>query len=179
MIGNLQHTKSATSQTLVEELKGVSLIKEPGQDVNYFGYCVVELCCRISGVGAEPEDQSVIAATTFLECDVLAFKLKALDLLGNIDDNTTALTWTSIVIYLQATYMSFKGQHLWTPQVTGKIKQDEELSTIHVAIKKISTKIGSNGDGANGGGRPQNNQGAESRKCYNCGKNGHLARDCQ
>ena len=92
-IGNLQQANSAASRTLVEELKGMSLIKKPGQDVNVFGDRVVELCRRISGVGAEPEDLSVIAATTFLECDILAFKLKALDLHGRADDDITDLTW--------------------------------------------------------------------------------------
>ena len=103
----------------------MSLIKEPRQDVDAFVDCVVELCRQINGVGAEPEDLSAIAATTLLECDVLAFKLKALDLHGRVDENTTALTRTSIVISLQAKYRSLKGQQLWTPQVTDKIKQEE------------------------------------------------------
>ena len=105
--------------------------------------------------------------------------MKALDLHGRVNDDITALTWESIVSSLQAKYRSLKGQHICTPQVTGKIKQDKELSSLHVAVNKITARIGSNGDGVNGGGRPQNNLGAESRKCYNCGKSGHLARDCQ
>ena len=68
----------------------MSLIKEPGQDVDAFGDRVVEFCRWISGVGAEPENLSVIAAATFLEFDVLALKLKALDLHGRVDDYITA-----------------------------------------------------------------------------------------
>ena len=46
MIGKLQQTNSAASRTLVEELKEMSLIKEPGQYVDAFGDRVVELCRR-------------------------------------------------------------------------------------------------------------------------------------
>ena len=66
VIKTLQQTKSAASRTLVEELKWMSLIKEPRQDVDAFVDCVVELCRQINGVGAEPEDLYIIAATTFL-----------------------------------------------------------------------------------------------------------------
>ena len=114
VIRKLQQTNSAASRTLVEELKGMFLIKEPGQYVDAFGDRVVELCRRISGVGAEPDNLSIIAATTFLKCDVLDFKLKSLDLHGRVDDDITTLTWESIVSSLQAKYRSFKGQHLWT-----------------------------------------------------------------
>ena len=80
VIVKLQQTNLAASQTLVEELRGMSLIKEPGKDVDAFGDRVVELWLQISRVGAEPDDISVISATTFLECDVIDFTLKALDL---------------------------------------------------------------------------------------------------
>ena len=90
----------------------MTLIKEPGQDVDAFGDRVVELCRRISGIGAETDDVSAIVATTLLEYDVLALKLKALDLHGRVDDDTTAFTWTSIVSSLQEKYRSLKRQHL-------------------------------------------------------------------
>ena len=82
VIRKLQQMNSAASQTLVEELKEISFIKEPGQDVDAFGDPVVELCGRISRLGAEPNNLSVVAATTLIEYDVLDFKLKALDLHG-------------------------------------------------------------------------------------------------
>ena len=92
VIGKLQQTNSSASQTLFEELKGMSLIKYPGKYVDAFGDCVVELFRQISGVGAEPENLSIIAATNLLECDVIDFSLKVSDLHGNVDDNTTSLT---------------------------------------------------------------------------------------
>jgi hypothetical protein len=45
---------STAVRALVDELKNLSLLKEPGQDVDIFGGRVVELCRRISSTGMRP-----------------------------------------------------------------------------------------------------------------------------
>jgi hypothetical protein len=88
VVYKLQQVSSAAVCALVDELKDLSLIKEPRQDVKIFGGHVIELRCCISGTGSTPGDLVVLAAATFLECDVLAFKLKAIKVHGEVDKNT-------------------------------------------------------------------------------------------
>ena len=54
--------------------------------------------------------------------------MKALDLHVRVDDDTTALTLTSIVSSLQEKYRSLKAQNLWTPQVIGKKSKTKNLA---------------------------------------------------
>ena len=169
VVYKLQQVSSAAVRTLVDELKALSLLKEPGQDVEIFGGRIVELCRRISGTGSAPADLVVLAAATFLECDVLSFKLKAIQVHDAVDENFQAMTWDSVVRTLKTKYQSLKGQGLWTPQLTTK-KRDSELSGLHAAINKLTAQVegGSTGGTGNGAGL----------RCYGCGELGHLSRDC-
>jgi hypothetical protein len=167
VVNKLQQVSSTAVRALVNEIKNISLLKEPGQDVEIFGGRAVELCRRISGTGLAPTNLVVLAAATFLECTVLAFKLKAIKVHDEVNDNSRAMTWDTVIRTLKTKYQSLKGQGLWTPQLTSK-KKDDELSGLHFAISKLSAQVG--GDGPNnGGGGP---------RCYGCGKPGHLSRDC-
>jgi hypothetical protein len=75
VVYKLQQVSSTPVCVLVDELKDLSLLKEPGQDVEIFGGQVVKLCHHISGTRSAVANLVVHAAATFLECDVLAFKL--------------------------------------------------------------------------------------------------------
>jgi hypothetical protein len=72
---------------LVNELKALSLLKEPRQDVEIFGGSIVELCRRIFKTGSAPPDLVVLVAATFLECDVFPFKLKAIQIHDKVDQD--------------------------------------------------------------------------------------------
>jgi hypothetical protein len=106
-------------------------------DVEIFGGRVIELCCRISGTGLAPSDLVILTAATFLECNVLAFKLKAIKVHDKVDDNSQAMTWDAIICTHKTKYQSLKGQALWTPQATMK-KKNDELSSLHTAINKLT-----------------------------------------
>jgi transcriptional regulator NrdR family protein len=167
VVYKLQQVSSAAVRALVDELKALSLLKEPGQDVEIFGGRVVELCRRISGTGSAPADLVVLAAGTFLECDVLAFKLKAIKIHDEVDENANSMSWDSVVRSLKTKYQSLKGQGLWTPQATTK-KKDDELSGLHAAINKLTAQVQNGGAGDGNGGT----------RCYNCNEMGHMSRDC-
>jgi hypothetical protein len=70
-----------------------------------------------------PANLVALAAAAFLECDVLAFKLKAIKLHDDVDEDSQAMTWDSVVRTLKTKYQSLKGQGLWTPQAATKKKQ--------------------------------------------------------
>jgi hypothetical protein len=120
VVSKLQHTSLDAVRSLIDELKGLSLIREPGQNVEIFGGRVVELCRRITGTGLAPTNLVVLAAATFLECDVLSFKLKVIAVHDKLDDNSQAMNWDSIIRTLKTKYQSLKGQNLWTPQEASK-----------------------------------------------------------
>jgi hypothetical protein len=165
VVYKLQQVSSAAFRALADELKNLSLIKEPGQDVEIFGGRVVELCRRISGTGCAPPDLVVLAAATFLECDVLSFKLKAIKVHDEVDEDARAMSWDGVVCTLKTKYQSLKGQGLWTRQATSK-KRDDELSGLHATFNKLAAQVG--GGGGGGGGVC----------CYGCNELGHLSRDC-
>jgi hypothetical protein len=167
VVYKLQQVSSAAVRALVDELKGLSLLKEPGQDVEIFGGRVVELCRRISGTGSAPADLVVLAAGTFLDCDVLAFKLKAIKVHDEVDEDSRSMSWDTVVRTLKTKYQSLKGQGLWSPQATTK-KRDDEMAGLHAAINKLTAQVG--GGAGNGGGG--------GIRCYGCNELGHMSRDC-
>lgn len=87
VVYKLQQVSSAAVRTLVDKLKDLSPLKEPGEDIKIFGGRVVKLCCRILGTGSTPTNLVVLAAATFLDCNVLAFNLKAIKIHDKVDEN--------------------------------------------------------------------------------------------
>jgi hypothetical protein len=44
-----------------------------------------------------PPDLVVLAPATFLDCDVLSFKLKAINVHDEVDDDAQAMSWDGVV----------------------------------------------------------------------------------
>jgi hypothetical protein len=157
-------------RSLVDDLKKLSPIKEPGQDVDIFGAKVIEQCRCISGTGSAPTDFIMLAAATFLECDMLPFKLKAMAIHDQVDGDSAALPWEDVVRLNKTKYRSLVGQNLWTPQAA-KAKEDDlamSAAGTYAVINKPTTQINA---GASG-------KGGENRTCFACGQTGHVSRNC-
>jgi hypothetical protein len=167
----LQQVSLAAVCTLVDELKGLYLLKEPGQDIKIFDGRVVKLCHGITGTRMAPTGLVVLASSTFLDCNVLSFKLKAIAVHDAVDKNLQAMNWDAVIRTLKTKYQSLKGQGLWTPQLTTK-KRDDGISGLHAALNKLSAQIDS---GASG--KPHGADGKTPR-CYDCKKKGHISPDC-
>jgi hypothetical protein len=99
VVYKLQQASSAAVCTLVDELKALSLLKEPGQDVEIFGGRVVELCHRISG--SAPANPIILAAAMLLECDILAFKLEAISIHDEVNEDAQVMSWDTVVCTLK------------------------------------------------------------------------------
>jgi hypothetical protein len=165
VVGKIQQVSASSVRSLVSKLKVMSLIKEPGQNVETFGTKIIEMTRRITGSGSSPVDLTSIVASTFLECDVLSFKIKALSIHDLVDEKPTAMEWEEIVRVLKAKYTSLEGQDLWTP--TSNTKPAESvLDGLHAAINKLAAQVdgGPNGQG--------------SMQCWTCNQYGHSKADC-
>jgi hypothetical protein len=125
---------------------------------------VVELCCRITGTGMAPTDLVILAASTFLECDALLFKLKVIALHDAIDKNGQVMNWDSAVCSLKSKYQSLKGhQGLWAPQLATK-RRDNEIAVLHATLNKLSVV--------------QVSKGCNNPRCHECDQLGHMPSDC-
>jgi hypothetical protein len=133
---------------------------------------VIELCRHITGTGMAPTELVMLAASMFLECDVLSCKRKAIAIHDAIHENAQAMNWHAIVRTLKNKYQSVKGQELWTPQLTTK-KRDNKISGLHVTLSKLSAQVNSGSSGKHRG-----TDGKEPPHCYECGKLGHISPDC-
>jgi hypothetical protein len=114
VIAKIQQVSASAVRTMVKNLKQMSLIKEPGQEVEVFGSKIVEMVVhRITGSGSAPSVLTSIVAECFVECDVLAFKLKALSFHDIVDDDPKKMPWDEIIRKLKAKYQSLLGSGLW------------------------------------------------------------------
>ena len=143
VISKIQQVSASSVRALVDNLKKMHLLQEPGQDVEAFGSKIIEMTRRITGSGLAPTDLTSIVAGCFIDCDVLAFKLKALSFFDAVDDNAASMTWEEIVRQLKAKYRSLLGQDFWEPQKRLKTADTSTLDGLHAAINKLSAQVSS------------------------------------
>ena len=89
IILEMHQVSSSVIRNVVNELRKMSLIKEPGQDVETFGYQVIKETRCIVGSGSALSDITYIFYQCLIKCDALAFKLKALQFYNIVDDDPT------------------------------------------------------------------------------------------
>jgi hypothetical protein len=106
VISKIQQVSASSVRALVDNLKKMHLLQEPGQDIEAFGSKVIERTRRITGSGLAPTDLTSIVAGCFIDCDVLAFKIEALSFFDAVDNNAASMTWEEIVRLLKAKHRS-------------------------------------------------------------------------
>jgi hypothetical protein len=172
VISKIQQVSASSVRSLVDKLKKMHLLQEPGQDVEIFGSRVIEMTRRIQGSGLAPTDLTSIVASCFIDCDVLAFKLKALSFFDLVDDDATAMTWEDIVRQLKQKYRSLLGQELWDPQKKMKPADTSVLDGLQASINKLAAQVTA------GTVKPPPSSGGRTLRCYDCGQPGHVRNDC-
>ena len=78
--------------------------------------------------------------------------------------------WDEVVRINKKKQLALAGKRLWTPQ-TQKPK-DNPLAGLHAKLNKLTTQF-NNSVGFSGG-----HGGGIDVKCFNCGKDGHISRNC-
>ena len=71
VISKIQQVRQSAICNLVNDLRKIYSIKEPGQDIDTFRSQVIEKTRRVIGSGSAPNDITSISAQCFIGCDVL------------------------------------------------------------------------------------------------------------
>ena len=123
------------------------LTDEPGQDIENFGIKMVKISCRISRTGSTLIELSTLLDTDFINCEVLAFNLKAKGLNNVVDSNPKALSVDDIIWTLKTKLQSLKAQGMWGTDKIKKLDTEVEMAGLKMTINDLveSQKMGRTG----------------------------------
>ena len=152
-------------RNLVDELRKMYLIKEPGQDVKKFGSQVIDQNCRIVGSRSAPNDIASIFAQCSVKYNVLVFKLKDLQFYGIIDDDPTIMDWGAIIWKLKVKYRSIYSHNLWITKAINPKANSNTLAGLHAKVNKLTAQVGAKASRGAG------------NKCWTYGGD-HVQADC-
>ena len=108
---------------------------------------MIEKTRRIVGYGSAPSNITSIVAQFFIKCDVLAFKLKSLQFYEIVDNNPSGMDWNAISQRLNTKYRSLESQNPWSSKATNNKANTNELSSLHVKVKKLTALVGAQAHG--------------------------------
>ena len=84
----------------------------PGQDVENLGNKISKMTRWISKIGSAPIDLSILVVTAFVDCGVLAFRLKATGLYNLVKVNPKSLSTDEIIWTLKTKFWNLNAQGL-------------------------------------------------------------------
>ena len=146
VIRKKQYLNASSVRKMVDQLQGMKLISEPGQNVNTFANKILELANRIEGSGGAPADLALIVAGTFLGGTVQAFELKVLGLHDRLDEDPACLDIKTMVKRLQSKYDSLVTLDMWTPKNDRKANEDNELAALTATVSNLVQKLTTRSD---------------------------------
>ena len=168
-----QALSSSAVRVLVTQLQALKLAKEPAENVESFADKVSEIAKRIQGTGPDtcPQDLPTLVYECFLgsstpifDSDVVLVYNKADRGEGTVDD------WDKHVSEFKARYRTLKIKKMWEAEKHHKEKV--EIQALKATVKRLEKKSTDVATAKTGGGSK------DVRKCYHCGKDGHIKPNC-
>ena len=110
---------------------------KPEQNVGNFGNKMAKMACWINGTGSAPIDLSTLLATSFIDCEVLAFQMKAKGIHDLVYNNPKELSADEIIWTLKTKLWSLKSQGLWSRYKGKKLNTEGDLAGLNLAMDNI------------------------------------------
>lgn len=144
---------TSTWRALITELGKLSIVNEPGENVEAFSDKITGICRTLEGADQLPKDNAMLVAKSYMYSTVSTFGATFMAIYGQIDDSPNAYQWHTIVLRATKLYRGMVQQEMWTvamPRVPAALAgelvvRDGETSTM---------------------------------TCHNCGVVGHISRNC-
>lgn len=144
---------TSTWRALITELGKLSIVNEPGENVEAFSDKITGICRTLEGADQLPKDNAMLVAKSFMYSSVKTFGSTFMAMYGAIDDNPNAYQWHTIVLRATKLYRGMVQQELWTV----------DMPRAPAAL--AGELVVSEGGGSN-------------MTCHNCGVVGHISRNC-
>jgi hypothetical protein len=160
---------------LTTDIVALNLQKVAGQDISALTREVIEKARQIEGSGCAPTDLQHLVAQPFTTGSDELFKSYAMGIYNSVIGGTYTRGWQQMVQEMDVRYQDLLQRGLYTPAI-GKKDDDAEIhamigKVVDANLKKKLDGLSVNGDGGRGGDRGK-------RKCFNCGSEAHLVREC-
>ena len=175
----MQQVNASTVRKLVDDLKKMKLVNEPGQNVESFANKIIEQAKRIDGSGLAPRDLASLVVGCFLGGSALECEMAESTLHDKADSMFSGSEWKSIVRIIKTKYCSLIAQDLWGPAKTTKTIHTE-LAGLQAKVNKLTQVLNNqknknNGSNCQATGTANNN--LSEIICYGCGGKGHKVRN--
>ena len=167
-----QALSSSAVRVLVAQLQALKLGKEPAENVESFADKVTDIAKRIQGTGPDtcPQDLHTLVYECFIGSSTSIFQSDVVLVYNQADRGDPAVKdWDKHVSEFKARYRTLKTKKMWEAEKHHKEKV--EIQALKATVKRLEKKS-SDGVAAKSGG------GSDGRKCYHCGKEGHIKPNC-
>ena len=167
-----QALSSSAVRVLVAQLQALKLTKEPAENVESFADKVSDIAKRIQGTGPEtcPHDLHTLVYECFIGSSTSIFQSDVILVYNRADrGDPTVRNWDTHVAEFKSRYRTLKTKKMWEAEKHHKEKS--EIQALKATVKRLE-KTSTNSSAAKTGG------GTDARKCYHCGKEGHIKPNC-
>ena len=99
---------------------------------------MTKMACGTSITGYDPIDLYTLAATAFIQCEVLSFYMKTKGLHNLVYSKPKALSTDEIIRTLKTKLQPLKAQGLWSPAESKKVDTQGDMDGLKLSMKNMA-----------------------------------------